>query len=31
MRHLVNDDAFRQVLHQLADILPSHQMDIRGH
>ncbi|MCM2988308.1 DNA ligase D [Bacillus safensis] len=31
MRHLVNGDAFRQVLHQLADILPSHQMDIRGH
>ncbi|MGX9289882.1 DNA ligase D [Bacillus sp. A015] len=31
IRHLVNDDAFRQVLHQLQDILPAHQMDFRGH
>ncbi|PCK21360.1 DNA ligase D [Bacillus pumilus] len=31
MRHLVNDDTFRQVLYQLQDILPAHKMDIRGH
>lgn len=31
MRHFVNDDTFRQVLHQLQDILPAHKMDIRGH
>ncbi|MBD3858353.1 DNA ligase D [Bacillus sp. 28A-2] len=31
MRHHVNEEAFRQVLHQLQDILPAHKMDIRGH
>lgn len=31
MRHLVNDDTFRQVLHRLEDIIPAHKMDIRGH
>ncbi|MGG1699123.1 DNA ligase D [Bacillus zhangzhouensis] len=31
IRHFANDDAFRQVLHQLQDILPAHKMDFRGH
>ncbi|MEM5029860.1 DNA ligase D [Priestia sp. WB3] len=31
MRHLVNDDTFRQVLHRLEDMIPAHKMDIRGH